>query len=234
MLPALIGLRRIPAEHSELEPAWRRFATLTDSPQRSALAEVLGLLASGERLAARTAFAQRGLARDLATRRFFLSQAGHESFHATVFTAGQRALQQTSKANHDAAFSEFQSALAQALEDCALPESVVGCQVVLEGLGEALLGEIDEGIRARGFGLDRLRRLILEQERLHHGFGVTLLEQAVRTGTANAAVIRRAVAQYVQLAITILDRNRRLFTAFDVAPLSLQARFLATIPPAWR
>lgn len=217
-----------------LEFLWGGFATLTHSAQRTALAEVLGLLTAGERLAAQTARTQQGLTADPATIRFFASQTRHEAMHARVFATGQRALQPLSTPGSDSEFANFASELARSLASGTLSASVAGCQVVLEGLGEALLGELDEGIRLRGLGLSRLRRIILEQERTHHGFGVALLEQSTRAGIASTAVIRRTVAQYVQIAIDLLERNRRLFSAFDVAPASLQARFLATVPAGWR
>jgi GNAT superfamily N-acetyltransferase len=71
-----------------------------------------------------------------------------------------------------------------------LLETLLAEQVILEGLGEAILTPIEEELAKRAAPFGRLRRILLRQEEAHHGFGRRMLERAMAEGRIDAATLR--------------------------------------------
>jgi len=97
------------------------------------------------------------------------------------------------------ALEEYWRILNGALARRDLLESFLAEQVVLEGLGKAILARIEEGLVKRHAPFGRLRRMLLHQEESHHWFGQRMLERAMADGQIDAATLRRRVVQYLAL-----------------------------------
>src|SRR5262245_58272210 len=101
-------------------------------------------LEAGERLAARVAARQAGLASGPAAR-FFAQQARQEAFHARAFAAAAAMLAPGPATANPAApaLAALGARLDRDLDARELGASVVGLQVALEALGSTVLGELE-------------------------------------------------------------------------------------------
>src|SRR5262249_10581620 len=90
-----------------------------------------------------------------------------------------------------------------------LLETFLAQQVILEGLGEAILTRIEEGLVKRTAPFGRVRRILLQQEEAHHGFGRRMLERAMAEGRTDAEALRRRAQDYLaltdQMVLTLSD-----------------------------
>jgi hypothetical protein len=94
---------------------------------------------------------------------------------------------------------EYRSILIDALSREDLLETFLAEQVILEGLGEAVLSRIEEGLVKRTAPFRRLRRILLQQEEAHHGFGRRQLERAIQLGETDAPSLQRRAQRYLML-----------------------------------
>ena len=166
---------------------------LVHTNEKVPVARLLTFLEHGERLAHTCAKAQAALAAEDSQRRFFLRQSRQEAAHALVFQGAiawlaPRYLGQTPMLP---ALEEYRKLLYDALARKDLIEAVLAEQVILEGLGEALLTRIEAGLVKRAAPFGRLRRMLLSQEAAHHGFGRSMLERAMADGHSDAATLQR-------------------------------------------
>ena len=157
------------------------------------IARLLTFLAHGEQLANKCAKAQAALALDSGSRRFLLSQARQEAAHALVFQGaiGWLAPRHLADAPFLPALEEYRKKLNDALGRQDLLETFLAEQVILEGLGEAILTRIEEGLAKRAAPFGRIRRILLQQEEAHHGFGRRMLERAIADDRTDAEALRR-------------------------------------------
>ncbi len=93
-------------------------------------------------------------------------------------------------------YDRYERRVQAAVDRGDLVEAVVGTQVVLEALGEALLARLDTGLARHGAGLSALRRRILAQEAAHHAFGRAQVAQWLRAGTLAPADLARHLRDY--------------------------------------
>lgn len=77
------------------------------------------------------------------------------------------------------ALEQYRGMLQEALRQGEFLETVLAEQVILEGLGEAILNRIEQGLVKRNAPFERLRRILIHQEEAHHGFGCRIVERAV-------------------------------------------------------
>jgi hypothetical protein len=184
---------------------------LVDHDEKVPIARLLTFLEHGERLANECAKAQATLAPDSASRRFLLSQARQEAAHALVFRGAIAWL--APKHLGDAPFlpalEEYRKILDEALARNDLLETLLAEQVILEGLGEAILMRIEEGLVKRAAPFGRLRRILLQQEEAHNGFGRRMLERAMAEGRIDAETLRHRGQGYLaltdQMVLTLSD-----------------------------
>ena len=175
------------------------------------IARLLTFLEHGERLANECAKAQAALAPDLGSRRFLLSQARQEAAHALVFQGAivWLAPRHLGDAPFLPALEEYRKRLDEALVRQDLLETFLAEQVILEGLGEAILTRIEEGLVKRAAPFGRLRRILLQQEEAHHGFGRRMLERAIAEGRIDAETLRSRAQDYLaltdQMVLTLSD-----------------------------
>ena len=175
------------------------------------IARLLTFLEHGERLANECAKAQAALAPDSGSRRFLLSQARQEAMHALVFQGAivWLAPRHLGDAPFLPALEEYRKCLDEALARQDLLETFLAEQVILEGLGEAILTRIEEGLVKRAAPFGRLRRMLLQQEEAHHGFGRRMLERAMAEGRIDAETLRVRAREYLaltdQMVLTLSD-----------------------------
>ncbi len=187
---------------------------------RMEVAQLLSFLMQGERLAHEGALRQAGMAKDPGARRFLLAQAQQEVFHARIFQSLiDNLVPKGVKAPPGLAVMErYRACLMDAIERRDFAESLLAQQVVLEGLGQVVLTRLDAGVTKRGLGLARLRHLVLNQEKAHHGFGLHCLQRLVKNHQAETQSLRERCQEYLALTHSMLAMLSDFFVFFDENP----------------
>jgi rubrerythrin len=207
---------------------------LVHPDEKVPVARLLTFLEHGERMAHDCAKAQAGLAGDFETRRFLLNQAKQEAMHARVFQGAIAWL--APKHLRDAPFlpalEEYRRILNDALARRDLMETVLAEQVVLEGLGEAILTRIEQGLVKRAAPFGRLRRILLKQEEAHHGFGRREIEHAIGRGETDAVDLRQRAQRYLALTDAMVLTLCDLFDSID-EDATAWAHDVRTFLPVW-
>jgi hypothetical protein len=200
--------------------------------ERVPIARLLTFLEHGERMAHECAEAQAVLARDLSSRRFLLSQARQEAGHAMVFRAAIAWLAPAHLGDSPflPALDEYRQILSAALDRNDLVETFLAEQVILEGLGQAILARIEQGLAKRNAPFGRLRRILLKQEESHHGFGRRILEEAMADGRVDATELRRIARDYLALTHSMLATLADLFESIDEDPSAWAADVQKYLP----
>ena len=184
------------------------------------IARLLTFLKHGERVASECAKAQAALVSDSGSRRFLLSQARQEAAHGIVFQGaiGWLAPKHLGDAPFLPALEEYRKRLDDALARQDVLETFLAEQVILEGLGEAILSRIEEGLVNRAAPFGRLRRMLLQQEEAHHGFGRRMLDRAMAEGRIDAETLRCRAQDYLALAQNMVLTLADLFDTIDEDP----------------
>jgi hypothetical protein len=184
---------------------------LVHHDERVPIARLLTFLEHGEHLANECARAQAALVPDSGARRFLLSQARQEAAHGIVFQGAIAWLapRHLGDAPFLPALEEYRKLLDGALARQDVLETFLAEQLILEGLGEAILTRIEEGLAKRAAPFGRLRRTLLQQEEAHHGFGRRMLERAMGDGQIDAETLRHRAQVYLaltdQMVLTLSD-----------------------------
>ena len=198
------------------------------------IARLLTFLEHGERMAHDCAQAQAVLTPDPQSRRFLLSQARQEAAHAFVFQGAIAWL--APKHLGDAPFLPALEAYREKLDDALarqdLLETFLAEQVILEGLGEAILTRIEEGLVKRAAPFGRLRRILLQQEEAHHGFGRRMLERAMGDGRIDAETLSRRAQDYLSLTDQMVLALSDLFETIAEDP-AVWAQDVRKFLPSW-
>lgn len=198
------------------------------------IARLLTFLEHGERMANECAKAQAALAQDFGSRRFLLSQARQEAAHALVFQGAIAWLapRHLGDAPFLPALEEYRQLLDDALARQDLLETFLAEQVILEGLGEAILTRIEEGLAKRAAPFGRFLRIFLQQEEAHHGFGRRMLERAMAEGRIDAETLRRRAQDYLALTDQMVLTLSDLFESIAEDPTAW-ANDVRKFLPAW-
>jgi len=190
---------------------------LVSHDERVPIARLLTFLEHGEGMAHDCAKAQAVLSEDPGTRRFLLSQAKQEAMHARVFQAAIAWL--APKHLRDAPFlpalEDYRRSLEDALSRRDLMEAFLAEQVVLEGLGEAILTRIEQGLVKRAAPFGPLRRILLKQEETHHGFGRRQLQRGIERGETDVKDLRQRAQRYLALTDAMVLALGDLFDSID-------------------
>lgn len=202
--------------------------------ERVPIARLLAFLEQGERMAHVCAKAQAALAPDMKAQRFLTSQARQEAMHALVFqgTIGWLAPRHLGEAPFLPALEEYRRLLTEALDRGDWLESMLAEQVILEGLGEAILTRIETGLEKRQAPFRRLRRMLLHQEEAHHEFGRRVLERAMTDGNRDLEELRRRTQDYLALTKSMVLTLCELFATID-EDASAWAADVRTFLPDW-
>lgn len=207
---------------------------LVSPDEKVPIARLLTFLEHGERMANECAKGQAELATEAGSRRFLLSQARQEAAHAMVFQGAIAWL--APKHLGDMPFlpglEEYRTILNDALSRRDLLETVLAEQVILEGLGEAILTRIEEGLVKRAAPFGRLRRILLHQEEAHHGFGRRMLERAMAEGQIDVASLRHRAQAYLALTDRMVLALSDLFESIAEDP-SAWAHDVRRFLPTW-
>jgi hypothetical protein len=207
---------------------------LVSHDERQPIARLLTFLEYGERMAHDCAKAQAALAEEARTNRFLASQARQEAMHAVVFQGAIAWL--APKHLGDAPFlpalEEYRMILDDALARRDLTETFLAEQVVLEGLGEAVLTRIEQGLAKRAAPFGRLRRILLHQEEAHHGFGRRQLDRAIARGETDVEDLARRAQRYLALTDSMVFTLCDLFESID-EDATAWAQDVRTFLPDW-
>lgn len=190
--------------------------------EKAPIARLLTFLEYGERMAQDCAGKQAALVTDARASRFLRSQARQEAMHACVFQGAIAWL--APRHLRDAPFlpalEEYRRKLDDALDRQDLDESFLAEQIMLEGLGEAILDRIEAGLAKREAPFGRLRRVLLYQEQAHHAFGERMIDRAIERGQADRAELRRKAQDYLALTQTMVLTMAELFDTIEEDPVA--------------
>ena len=185
--------------------------------QRAPVARLLQFLRDGEYLASDCAKAQSKLTTDPLMRRFLLSQARQESYHALVFQGNIAWL----APRHLGAgpllppLERYRALIEDAIRRGDFAETLMAEQIILEGLGQAILERIEEGLAKRNAPFERMRRMLLQQEEAHHGFGCRTLERMFAAGVTSPEALRDRGQEYLALTHGMVATLADLFTSIE-------------------
>jgi hypothetical protein len=188
--------------------------------ERVPIARLLTFLEHGERLAHDCARAQAALAPEPSMQRFLMTQARQEAAHAWVFQGAIAWL--APKHLGDSPFlpalERYRALLHASWQRGDFAETLMAEQIILEGLGEAILARIEEGLAKRDAPFGRLRRILLHQEEAHHDFGRRVLERMFAAGDASADALRQGAREYLALTDGMVSTLADLFESIDEDP----------------
>lgn len=202
--------------------------------ERAPVARLLRFLQHGEMLARDCAQAQAALAPDERSRRFLLRQSRQEAFHAVVFQGAIAWL--APRHLRDCPLlpplERYRDLIQDAIARRDFAETLLAEQVILEGLGEAILARIEAGLAKREAPLGRLRRVLLLQEEAHHAYGRRALDAAMAAGLASKGSLQARGVEYVALTRAMVVTLADLFDAVqeDAAAWAADA---ASYLPDW-
>ena len=206
---------------------------LVHADEKVPIARLLSFLEHGERLANACAKAQAALVQDPGHRRFLMGQARQEAMHAMVFQGAIAWLAPRYLGSVPIlpALEDYRKLLFEALSRKDLIETVLAEQVILEGLGEAILTRIEAGLVKRAAPYGRVRRMLLYQEEAHHGFGRRMLERAMAEGHTDAATLRRRAQDYLALTEQMVLALGDLFESIAEDPADWADDVKKFLPP---
>ncbi len=207
---------------------------LVHPDERVPFARLLQFLEQGEHLARDCAKAQAALAREMGMRRFLLGQARQEGYHAVVFQGAIAWLapRQLGSCPMLLPLERYRVLIEEAIHQGNLAETLLAEQIILEGLGEAILKRIEAGLIKRNAPFGRLRRILLHQEEAHHGFGHRALERAMASGRTSTEALRPRGQEYLALTDAMVSAVSDLFESIDEDP-SAWASDAKSYVPTW-
>ena len=196
------------------------------SEEKTHIARYLSFLLSGEKVAHHCAARQAKLCGNDQAKCFLIKQSRQERFHAATFQSAFLWLTPRGVTNPaKKQMQQYESLLKNATENNDLFSSVVGLQVILEGMGNVALSHFDHGIEQRGIGYQKIRKAILAQEDSHHEFGLHYLKE----NTLSAAAANHA-GSYLSLINDMFTSLQGLFEFFDEDTCHYFAEFNHNLP----
>ena len=205
---------------------------LVKADERVPLAKLLKFMELGEQLAHNSAKVQAEFAPDPRMRTFLLGQARQERFHAVSFKCaiGWLAPRHAGDVPFMKPFEQYRQRLDGALREQDFFESLLGEQVILEALGEALLKKIEAGLINRRAPFQKLRRMLLHQEEAHRAFGLRILESEMHHQKISNEILHERAQEYIALAETMILSVTDLFDALKEDPKEYLAEFRHHLP----
>ncbi len=198
------------------------------------LAQLLRFMELGEQLAHDCAQRQCALAPERSMQTFLAGQARQEGYHALAFQGAIRWL--TPKTFQSSNISDYMNQYRQLVEAAFVrqdfAETLLAEQVILEGLGEAILKKIEAGLVKRGAPFQRLRRMLIHQEEAHHQFGLRVLSKMIEREEESYDTLRQRTEMYLSLAKTMLFSVQDAFFSIDEDPQEYWDEFHRNLP-AW-
>ncbi|HNP30852.1 MAG: hypothetical protein KC592_10860 [Nitrospira sp.] len=196
------------------------------------LAQLLQFMALGEHLAHDCAKAQAALVAEPGMQRFLAGQARQEGRHALIFQWAIRWLAprapQSLVISHQ--MNQYRRLLLSALARRDLAESLLAEQIILEGLGQAILQRLETGLVKRNAPFRKLRQILLQQEEAHHGFGLRTLSRMVDKGQTSIDHLRELAPAYLDLGKDLLFSAQDSFHSIREDPHEYWGDFLRGLP----
>lgn len=195
-------------------------------------ARLFSFLALGEEIAHHCAKQQARQSDNRAMQRFLKSQARQERNHQIMFKYGELLLTPKGSPCEPAVqpLLEYKRLLNEAIEKNDFAETLLGQQVILEGLGEVVLKNIDFGMSNRNFGYKKIRHLILTQEQAHHDFGLRKLNHSVQNDIEAQTRLSIRAQDYLHLIEKMLDDLYSLFEYFKYDASSYNHQVVDSLP----
>ncbi len=202
--------------------------------ERVPIARLLRFLEQGERLARDCATRQAALAPTAGMRRFLLGQARQESYHALVFQGAIAWLspRHLGRCSLLPPLERYRVLLQEALDAGRFAESLLAEQIILEGLGEAILNRVESGLTKRDAPFGRLRRVLLHQEEAHYEFGLRVLERQLTEDPGVGESLRVRAQDYMALTEAMVTTLSALFESLDEDP-AVYATDAKSYLPGW-
>lgn len=196
------------------------------------LAQLLQFLDLGEQLAHDCAKAQVALASDTRMQTFLAGQAKQEGRHALAFQWTIRWLSPRTPRSPliSLHMTQYRRLLMAAVEQRDFAGSLIGEQIILEGLGEAILQRMETGLTKRKAPFGRLRRMLLHQEEAHHAFGLRTLERMVDTDQVSIERLKEVASPYLELGKAMLFSGQEAFQAIAEDPQDYWDDFQMGLP----
>ncbi len=196
------------------------------------LAQLLTFMELGEQLARDCAHQQTSLAPEPGMKTFLAGQSRQEGYHAVVFHGAIRWL--APKTVHTTPITDhmqnYRELISSAIARQDFAETLVAEQIILEGLGEAILKKIDVGLAKRGAPFTRLRRMLIHQEEAHYQFGLRILSNMIEKGEESLDSLRQKSKMYLPLAKTMLFSAEEAFTSIHEDPQEYWDEFCERVP----
>lgn len=212
----------------------RSLNMLVHPNERVPIARLLRFLEQGEQLAHDCAKAQAKLAPEVGMRRFLLGQARQEGYHAVIFQGAIAWLapRHLGSCPMLQPLERYRSLIEDAISRGDLAETLLAEQIILEGLGEAILRRIEAGLVKRDAPFGRLRRILLSQEEAHYGFGQRALARVIASGRTSVEALRPRGQEYLALTDAMVSTLSDLFESVDEDP-SVWASDAKGYVPSW-
>lgn len=197
------------------------------------IARLFDFLLLGEQLAFDCASRQIQFFGDRASQNFLRNQARQEKFHYRVFKSGVGLIapKGISGTPGKEAMQAYRRLLEEALARGDQAETLLGMQVLLEGLGDVTVRHISDGFGNRKLGnlCRRVRHLITGQEDAHHSFGINRLQQCFDGDRAPQQLLSRS-EDYLELIEQLVISTTDLFAEFDEDPQQYLDEFRESLP----
>lgn len=207
---------------------------LVRSDEKVPIARLLTFLEYGERMAQDCAARQAKAINDVGASRFLRNQSRQEAMHAYVFQGAIAWLapRYLGDAPFLPALESYRKRLDAAFARGDLYETFLAEQIILEGLGEAILNRIEAGLVKRDAPFERLRRVLLLQEEAHHAFGERMIDRAIAAGQVDRWELCAKAQEYLALTQTMVLTLADLFDTIDEDP-SAWASDVRKYLPEW-
>ena len=201
--------------------------------ERRQIARLFNFLLMGEQIAQDCASRQSRLFKDPLAQRFLQAQARQEGLHAKIFKAGIGILSPRGVGEPLARkqMEQYRTMLDKALLRGDALESLLGMQVIFEGLGEVALTRISAGFASRNLAFERVRKLVVGQEDAHHSFGLRQFQQLSSTTNNKLPGLRQQGQLYLEILDDTLRTLEPLFDYFDENPQDYLAELKQVLPP---
>jgi hypothetical protein len=124
----------------------------------------------------------------------------------------------------------YRGLLEAAIDRQDFVETLLAEQIILEGLGEAILKKIEAGLVKRGAPFQRLRRMLIHQEEAHHQFGLRILTKMLDRDEESYETLRDRTREYLPLAKTLLFSTEEAFYSIDEDPQEFWDDFYRNLP----
>ena len=197
------------------------------------ISQLFAFLLEGEQLAFDCASTQASFFTDASSKKFLLNQARQEKFHYRVFKSGVGILAPRGVRNIPGKkeFLTYRRLLTEALDRQDRAESLLGMQIIMEGLGDVAVNHISAGFDYRniGFMCQRVRHLVLGQEDAHHQFGITRFHACLPGDNIPDYLLKRS-QDYLELVNSLMHSVSELFDHFDENAVEYLEEFYADLP----